>query len=197
MVEFVHADAAPDDALERAGAAADRERRARRGSIEVGEIALDLGAGGAIAAAPGGSVENIRLVSRCEPRSIDRAHCGPSWPEPTTTWAEPPPTSTTATGRRAGSAVTDSAPMNARCASSTAVRIRVGRPDASASVSRSSAPLSACRPGLAISTSSAVTPTARRPRRTAAPRPRSPRASRRGCGRAPRCRRRAGASPVR
>ncbi len=45
MIELVDADAAADDPLQRAGAAADGERRADRGSVPAVEVPLDLGAG--------------------------------------------------------------------------------------------------------------------------------------------------------
>ena len=80
---------------------------------------------------------------------------------PTTTWAEPPPTSTTATVRLGGGVASPTAPTKARRPSSAELRTRTGQRAASASTSSSSSPFAACRPGLVISTSSSSTPALR------------------------------------
>ena len=110
------------------------------------------------ASRPGGSEEMHRLVSRIEPMSIERIHVGPSRRVPTAICADPPPTSTTATRRPAGTRVPASAPAKPSRASSTADSSLTGTPALRSMRSRSSRPFVAWRPGLVTSTSTSSAP---------------------------------------
>ena len=86
--------------------------------------------------------------------STERIHDGPSASVPTPIWAEPPPTSQTATddgSRRAD----ETAPRQASAPSSCALSTRVGAAVTSTSRDTSSRPFSAWRPGEVTSTSTA------------------------------------------
>ena len=79
LVELVGAERAADDRAERAGAAADGERRLReRAAGSRRGAGRPRRARGATAASPGGSSSSSRLVRRIEPMSIERTQATPS-----------------------------------------------------------------------------------------------------------------------
>ena len=94
----------------------------------------------------GGSWRKNRLVKRSEPMSTERDQVGPLVVVPTTSCAEPPPTSQTATVFRKSSAAA-TAPNHARDPSSSASRTRTSQSVAWRSAARRSLAFTACRPG--------------------------------------------------
>ena len=94
----------------------------------------------------GSSSESRRAVSRSEPTSTERTQAGPPCRVPTTSCAEPPPTSHTAM-LSAGLSSEATAPDQASAPSSSELRIRTGAPVPRRSASANSSLFPLWRPG--------------------------------------------------